>query len=448
MTLPEVLTYLGLLIAAFGATQDYNRLKLALASKLAIALFFLSLFILYISTYEALEEYLKVRCPIGCYLNGFIWDSRHFILVSINLLSLGWIYASLRLRDNNIKNFIALVNELKAESNQVMLNKLIDENLGKILDLKFSTRIGNKGQNPHAYELFSLTLNDKAFAKSVAKTNVQLGIRALRELAKKEVYSTEFAHTFLVAALKDTSSYIHSNVVENGVGEIRDFLFENQHHEKFHLGLNFCWAILELIEENSDLMAKDSDENQNEQVVKSIRNLMYQLSQVDPKQAHLGNLPYYIQKELLKYCQLEKEIDNSVAYNLLVGFYHSIAELQAKLEGDIEGLNYLNYLYSALQKNGDFSKANMIGLGCAYVDYIFNQRHRSFIDKSVEQFKEMFNSHEYSYGDRKMLKMMFLILLDKKRSRSDCEDWDHFTNTDSHRIKLWDELNTFISSLE
>lgn len=39
MTLPDILTFLGLLITAFGATQDYIRLKFRLASKFLLTPF-------------------------------------------------------------------------------------------------------------------------------------------------------------------------------------------------------------------------------------------------------------------------------------------------------------------------------------------------------------------------------------------------------------------------
>ena len=444
MELPDILTFLGLLIAAYGATQDYVRLKFKLASKWALYVLGIIFILLFLSTWEALDDALKQTCPIGCYLHGFWWDSRHFILVPLNLLALFWVYRSLKLRPDNITEFTSLVKELKAEDNLVMLSKLVGENVPILLELGLGQRKPAIAEKTRA--LFELTIDDKRFAEAVQKTNEHLGIDILHKLAEKECFNTEFANSFLIAAFKDQNSYIHTNLVEGRSVEITELLFKHQNYEQFDLGLNLCWAVLQLIEENTDLLVKSFEEHQEDRQFKTIYGLMSQLSVIEPQQAHLSNLPYYIQKELLEFIRLNAEDDETVAFELLVRFYSHVADFQTKAKGAELRFNYLNYLYSALPDNVEISKANAIRLGCAYINLIFNEFNREFIDKSLSQFKELFESYLYSaYKEKENLKYMFLLLLNKRRGRGDCEDWIHYTNSGNKKKNdVWNEMTEFL----
>ncbi|AHF02233.1 hypothetical protein THIAE_04340 [Thiomicrospira aerophila AL3] len=448
MTLPDILTFLGLLIAAYGATQDYIRLKFRLASKFLLIALLVSFLLLYVSTWQALEDVLKETCSISCYMHGFLWESRHFILVTLNLVLLWWLYRSLKLRGTNVKQFTDLVKELKSESNQVMLAKLINENVPTLLDLWFGETKRNQLDAEFVRELFDLTVDDKRFAQSVQKNNEQLGIEILKILAKKDVFATEFSNAFLISALKDPHSYVYSKLVEGRTSEITDLLLKHQHYEKFDLGLNLCWAILELVEENSTLMAQRFYEGQEPETFKTINGLISTLARLDPIQAHLSNLPYYIQKEWLKFVRLDSEEDETIAFELMVRFYDAIADLQARAKGEALRFDYLNYIYSTLPNDEMISRAKAIRLGCPYINLIFNERNTGFIENSFKQFKELFESYEYTLDrNKENLKQMFLVLLDKQRGRGDCEDWIHLTNSgNKKKNETWDQMIAFLNN--
>lgn len=446
MELSDILTYLALLATAYGATQEYMRLKLKLASNSLLLLLGLSFILLHLSTWDALDTLLKETCPIGCYLHGFWWESRHFILVTLNLILFWLLYCSLKLRKNNINQFTALVKELKAESNEIMLSRLINENVSALLDLRFGENQQNQRDHESVRELFDLTIDNKQFAQSVQKTNEQLGIEILKILDKKEVYATGFSSAFLISVLKNPRSYIYSKLVEGQSSEITDFLIAYQHYEKFDLGLNLCWSILELIEENATLLALNANNQQDNETFQTINGLITTLTRLDPLQVHLSNLPYYIQKELLKFVQLDFEKDDTVAFDLMVRFYDAMADLQAKAEGEKLRFNYLNYLYSTLPNDIMISRENSIRLGCPYINFIFNEQHLGFIDHSFNQFEALFESFELTSNRNKTnLKQMFLVLLDKRRRRGNCEDWIHFTNSGKQKKnEIWDKMIEYL----
>ena len=68
MELSTILTYLALLITAYGATQEYIRLKIKLVSKIYTILFGITLLILYLSTLDFVQDILKQigKVPVVC----------------------------------------------------------------------------------------------------------------------------------------------------------------------------------------------------------------------------------------------------------------------------------------------------------------------------------------------------------------------------------------------
>lgn len=484
MTLPEVLTYFGLLITAYGATQEYIRLKIRLASKVWLYVFFVSLVFLYLSTLEPLRDELKNGFAVKIFFSDFFWEAKYWIVVTINFLSLFFILKNGKLRKSNQKEFLDLMYEMKSSKNEYLIDKLIYDNAGILIKLRFEKsfihrlrysshdmlkdllykgkmplqrRVKKKIQNfiykildfcvpkydNRIGEIFDNTIENKEFIKKLAKSNEQLGIKILKTIVENEAYGLNFPRVFLIEVFKNPKSFIHQNMFEKAGGDIGELLFKYQHFEKLDLGLNICWAILELIENNPDLMIKNYDKNSDNELVKAIRNMMYRLNDIDPMQMHLSNLPYYIQKELLKYVRLDSERDESVAISLLISFYHALASLQKKIDPKQDMINLLNYLYSTLPDNVEYSPSSMIRLGCAYVDYIFGDLRKVSIDVAFEQFKQLFEKWEYSYKNNDHLRKMFLVLLDKRRDRDDCQAWIHYSgNKDNNRI--WSEMTKYL----
>lgn len=136
MSLENFLNYIGFFIAAYGMTQEYNRIKLKLSANVWKVLFFLTLFLIFLSTFDWIKDFLIKKCYIRYAFNDFFWQSKYQIIFIINLVSLYFIFKSTKLRKNNSKNFYNLLCELKNNSQELMFNKLIKENLTNIFKYK------------------------------------------------------------------------------------------------------------------------------------------------------------------------------------------------------------------------------------------------------------------------------------------------------------------------
>jgi len=479
LKLPEVLTYLGLLIAAYGATQEYIRLKMRLALKVWLVVFWFSLLVLYLSTLEPLtDEIINILAP-KTFFNEFIWQAKYWIVVSINLIGLFFILKSGQLRSSNQKEFLELIHEIKSSKNEYLIDKLIFDNVNTLIKLRFRKSFIDSLQYPSngmlqnlsrenkfsfrktkkflyrvikffrskhencVNEIFDNTIENKDLIKKLAKSNEQLGIKILKEMVKNEAYRLQFSSVFLVEAFKNPKSFIHQSMFEKNGGDIGELLFKNQHYEKLDLGLNICWAILDLIEEYSEFMIKSYQEYSDNDILRAIREMMYKLSYIDPSQMHLSNLPYHIQKELLKYTQLDKEYDESVAFSLLLNFYEDLACLQNKIDSKENRIHLLNYLYSSLPNNVEYSTSSMLRLGCTYINYIFGNKRNISLDKAFGQFKQLFEVWQYAYKDNSHLRKMFLALLDERRDRRECEDWIHYRGNKDNQ-KIWNEMKIYL----
>ena len=136
MSLENFLNYIGFLIAAYGITQEYIRIKLRLGNKIYVLVFFLSLFLMFLSTFDWLKIELTQRAYIQILFYDFVWQSKYQIIVFVNLLSLYCIFNSTRLKKNNSENFYNLLYELKQDGKELILNKLIKENFTNIFKYK------------------------------------------------------------------------------------------------------------------------------------------------------------------------------------------------------------------------------------------------------------------------------------------------------------------------
>ena len=103
MSLENFLNYIGFLIAAYGITQEYIRIKLRLGNKIYVLVFFLSLFLMFLSTFDWLKIELTQRAYIQILFYDFVWQSKYQIIVFVNLLSLYCIFNSTRLKKTIVK---------------------------------------------------------------------------------------------------------------------------------------------------------------------------------------------------------------------------------------------------------------------------------------------------------------------------------------------------------
>ncbi|WP_122893463.1 hypothetical protein [Arcobacter peruensis] len=136
MNLSDFLTYIGFFIAAYSITQEYNRIKFRLSSKYWLVLFYLSLFLMFFSTFDWLKTLLIQEYYIKCIFNDFFWQSKYQIIFLINIISLYFMYTSTKLRKSNSKEFYELLYELETEKKYSYFDKLVKENLENIFKYK------------------------------------------------------------------------------------------------------------------------------------------------------------------------------------------------------------------------------------------------------------------------------------------------------------------------
>ena len=496
MELPTVLTYLGLLIASYGATQEYVRLKLKLAPLKYKLLFFFSLLILYISTLQFVQHELIIYGTIHFY-NGliwYLWESKYWILLTINLFSLYMIVKASKLTPRNQNQFLELIHELRSYKNYAILHKLIKENLEIIFNLKYNKTFAEKtslsgygtafdelykklgvledirqDKNSHyiqkewnklkiyiykklakfSYkkdtinEIFQYTISDKQIIQSIIKQNEPLGIEILKQILKHSAFDSKFQNRFLINIFKDTNSYIYKEFIIGGSSSLFDFLNNNQQFEKgFDIGLNISFAILELLEDNTDILNKAYSDYQLDPLFNHINELFNALENTDPNISHYSNLPHIMQRVILKEIDLSSEVE-TVGFYFLNQLYSVMKELNVKCKGAY--IMSFNSLYSGFISNFDnATKNNIIRIGCHYIDYMFNDRYIEDIDLHVKQFKESIQKN--MFGDTTKLCEMYLLVLDKQRGRGECEDWIAYTHSRGNNIisKQWDEIMEFL----
>jgi len=494
--LSTILTYLALLITAFGATQEYVRLKLKLAPVKYIVIFIVTLSILYITTLEFIRIKLLFYGLIYFHegISYILWESKYLIILTLNLISLGMIIKASKLTSRNQKQFLDLIHELRAYKNYAILHKLIKENIEIIFNLKYNETFAEKTSfygfgskfnevykelglldnsekennsnfliklwnNSKLFiyrklaifsfkkdtinEVFQYAVSDKLIIKSIVEQNEPLGIEILKQILKHEAFDSKFQNRFLINIFKNTDSYIYKEFITGNSNSIFDFLNDNQQYsEGFDIGLNISFAILELIEDNTEILNKSYSEYQLDPLFKQINELFYALENTDPNKSHYSNLPHYIQKVILKNIDLSKESE-TVGFHFLNKLFSVMKELNVKCKGTY--ITSLNSLYSGFVSNfNNATENNIISIGCHYIDYMFNDHYIEDISLHVDQFKESIKDNMPGYTNQ--LCKMYLLVLDTRRSRGDCEDWIAYTHSgvNSKISEQWDLVTKFL----
>lgn len=486
MDLSTILTYFGLLITAFGATQEYIRLKLRLAPKVHVFLFAFSLTLLYISTLDFIRQYLTVYGVIH-FPNGifhYLWEAKYWLVLSVNLLSLFIIMQASKLTASNEEEFLDLVHDLRGSKNYATLHKLIKENVETIFALKYTktfaeksswsgfgknfdliyNRLGIEKQSSRfmkmksflykqigrfSYqknvinEIFQYTISNKLIIQSIAESNEPLGIEILKQILKYEAFDSKFIDKFLITVFKNRDSYIYKEYILGHSGKIHDLFEANQQFEKgLDLGLNIAIAILELLENKTEILNEEYRNNESNPQIKHISELFWALENTDPHKAHYSNLPYHIEKILLEHINLSKE-QESVGFHFLNSLFSTFQQLNERSNGlHIEVFNSLYYSFADKAKNAH--EDYLIQIGCHYIDYMFNDHNFEQIDDHVKHFK---NAIQKSWrSDLSTLSTIFLLVLDKRRGRGDCEDWIAYTHSRGNRkiSVYWDCIERFL----
>jgi len=499
MELSTVLTYLALLITAYGATQEYVRLKLKLAPLKYKLTFIVTLLLLYLSTLKFIQYELSIYGVIH-FPSGFLWylwESKYIIILTINLFALFMIIHASKLTPRNQKQFLELIHELRAYKNYALLHKLIKENLEIIFKLKYNKTFAEKSslsgyghgfdklykklgildtisqQNNNIFaklwvniklfiysklakfsykkdiinEIFQYTISDKQIIQSIVEQNEFLGITILKQIVKEKAYNSKFQNRFLIDIFKDTNSYIYKEFILGGSSSLVDFLNENQQFEQgLDIGLNISFSILELLEDNTKILVLNYEQNQLNSLIKQINELLYALSKTDPEKSHYSNLIYYIEKTILEHIDLTQG-EKTVGFYFLNQLFNTIKELSIKSTNPDYPITLFNSLYSVFISKASIQQTesnNLIRIGCYYIDYIFNDHYIKDIDLHVKQFRKFIS--RYHLGYKYELCEMFLLVLDTRRGRGECEDWIAYTHSgiNSKISEEWDLLTSFL----
>lgn len=496
MELSTILTYIGLLLTAYGATQEHIRLELRLAPKIVVTIFFLTLIILYICTLEFVRNKLIIHgfLQYSKGLGYYFWDAKYLIILTINFISLWFIVRASKLTPRNQRAFLDLVHELRGYKNYAILHKLIKRNLEKIFSLRYKktfaekasfsgfgkdfdrlyAKLGmsnfftNKNANPlqklwnrtvhNIYQILSkfsfqkdmiseitqYTISDKTMVKTIAENNEPLGLDILRQILKYKASDIGFADRFLITVFKNRDSYIYKEYIKGGSGKVFDFIHNNQKYEGgLDIGLNLSFAILELLEDNPEFLHEYYDRAQLKPLFKHISELFEALGNTDPAISHYSNLPYYIGKTLLENIDLEEE-EQSVGFYFLNSLFLTFVELNAKCNGT--HISVFNSLFSSFidQSAEGVKPEYLIRIGCKYIDYMFNDRHFEHIDDHVSQFKESITQSWKS--EKTPLCEMYLMVLNKRRRGGTCGDWIAYTHggVNTKISEYWDSITEFL----
>lgn len=140
----DILTYIWILIAIWTLLPEYQKLKLWLANFFWKTLFWLSIVLIIILSFEIfswyyndIEKYLIQLSPIKWFFMTIFWGNVKTGVFStlriIQFLSLFSIYRTSKLSQYNKKSFKKLIDKLYDSRQYEILVKIINENIGKIL---------------------------------------------------------------------------------------------------------------------------------------------------------------------------------------------------------------------------------------------------------------------------------------------------------------------------
>ncbi|RLA06734.1 MAG: hypothetical protein DRQ51_08390 [Gammaproteobacteria bacterium] len=446
MEISTILTYLALLITAYGITQENIRLQLNLTSVSYKIIFFLTAFILYFTAFDITKDILEnnVR-DYFCNWSSYLWESKYAIILSVNIYCLYKILIPSKLTKRNQKQFLNLIHELRGYKKLSILHKIIKENIDNIFKIKYKKttldkilnyiakdRMFLQARKNNINDIFQYAISDKLIINSVAKNNEPLGLDILKKIIEYKEFDDNFKNEFIIKILKNRNSYIYKEYIIRQSGAIYKFFNDNQDFEKgLDIGRNIAFAILELIEDNQHLLELVYQEYNTNPLISHIDNLFYTLENTDPNVSHYSNIPFFIQTTILNKIDLSKESE-SVGFHFLNKLFDVVKELNVKISNDNQHKEQLNKIFNSLyvsfiEKAKNSHGDKKIYIGCHYVDYMFNDLYFENIKRHTDQFEE----HIQKAGDdiKKSLCKMYLLVLDESRSREFCEDHRHYTHS-------------------
>ncbi|WP_323591062.1 hypothetical protein [Aliarcobacter butzleri] len=475
MKLDTLLTFFGLLLTAYGATQEYSRLKMKLIPSIFYWISGILSFILFITSFEEVRNYFISDCKFCLFVfikNEYLdfWEYKYFLLISLFLLSLIVpLMIFTKLRYGNQKKFLLLLHQLSKQENYEFLNRLANENMEKILSLRYKKTFQEQ-LDLHNYTQFtdSISANkinwiqkmlsvvklcilkiltlisyDKNLIKQIAdfvelepniKMNELMGYKKLEKLVELKNNSEKYSKKFISDIFQNQNSFIVKQYLdESNSNEYQKFFKQYCHEVKLNINVGF--VILEILKDLEFQKALTEKYDGKNQTVEYIYRL---LSVWTENNSSLSNMATTIQKELLKYSKLEDQIETN-GFFLLMKLFDSVCEYISKnYQLNNATIQHLNYLYNGMGElfyTATYSLEKRIQIACHYVSFLM--RESNFQVEKINTFRQ------YIQEEPEQISLFVQVL--RNRDQTLCKDDLGFgVLEDNANLFQWNEIKTIL----
>lgn len=474
MKFDTLLTFFGLLLTAYGATQEYSRMKMQLIPSIFYWISGILSFILFITSFEEVKNYFMSDCKFCLFVflkheYSDFWEYKYFLLICLFLLSLIIPFVIFtKLQYGNQKKFILLLHQLSKQENYEFLNRLANENMEKILSLRYKKTFKNQldlykitqltdllsvnkinwiqkmlsAIKLGILKILTLMSYDKSLIKQIAdfvelepniKMNELMGYKKLEKLVELENNPKEYSKKFILDIFQNQNSFIVKQYLdESNSNEYQNFFKQNCH--KVELNINIGFAILEILKDLELQKALTEKYDGKNKTVEYIHRL---LSVWIENNSSLSNMATVIQKELLKYSKLEDSIETN-GFFLLMRLFKTVCEyVTTNFKSNKALILHIDTLYDDMG-NLFYIADNYLGkriqIACHYISFLMQDS--DFQEEKLEIFKK------YIYN--KPTKKSIFIQVINNTDRTLCEDEIGQTGFDKRKQKLWNEIKKLL----
>lgn len=475
MKFDTLLTFFGLLLTAYGATQEYSRLKMKLIPSIFYLISGILSFILFITSFEEVRNYFMSDCKFWLFVfikNEYLdfWEYKYFLVISLFLLSLIIpLIIFTKLRYGNQKKFLLLLHQLSKQENYEFLNRLANENIERILSLRYKKTFQEQLDLHKITQLTdSLSVNkinwiqkmlsvvklgilkiltlisyDKSLIKQIAdfvelepniKMNELIGYKKLEKLVELENNPKEYSKKFLLDIFQNQNSFIVKQYLdESNSNEYQNFFKQNCH--KVELNINIGFAILEMLKDLELQKALTQRYDGKNQTVEYIYRL---LSVWTENNSSLSNMATTIQKELLKYSKLEDSIETN-GFFILMRLFDAVCKyisINYRLNNAI--IQHINYLYNGMGElfyTATYSLEKRIKIACHYISFLMQKS--NFQIEKLNTFRQ--------YIQEKPVQISLFVQVLRNRDQTLCKDDLGFGILEDKANQFqWNEIKTIL----
>ena len=362
-----------------------------------------------------------------------------------------------------------LLHQLSKQENYEFLNRLANENMEKILSLRYKKTFKNQLDLHEVTQLtdllsvnkinwiqkmlsaiklgilkiLTLMSYDKSLIKQVAdfvelepniKMNELMGYKKLEKIVELENNPKEYSKKFISDIFQNQNSFIVKQYLdESSSNEYQNFFKQNCH--KVELNINVGFAILEILKDVELQKALAEKYDGKNKTVEYIHRL---LSVWIENNSSLSNMAIVIQKELLKYSKLEDSIETN-GFFLLMRLFDTVCEyisINYRLDNAI--IQHINYLYNGMGElfyTATYSLEKRIQIACHYISFLMQDS--EFQAEKINTFRQ--------YIQEKPAQISLFIQVLSNSDRMLCEDELGFGVAENQAKKdRWNEIRKIL----